>query len=94
MIIVNSYFLPNFIIKEQEMAAYYFLRIKKAYATAVIEDLQKMDAVELVEPEDTDIPEWQKKEVRSRLKELKKDPTKGVSFSTAQKKIKTALILP
>ena len=70
------------------MAAYYFLRVKKAYATAIIEDLQKLKAVELVEPEDSDIPEWQKKEVRSRLKELKQSPPEAVSLSTIQKKIK------
>jgi hypothetical protein len=70
------------------MAAYYFLRVKKAYATAIIEDLQKLKAVELVEPEDTDIPEWQKKEVRSRLKELKQNPAKAISLSTAKKRLK------
>ena len=47
----------------------YYLRIKKSYAADVIEDLQKMDAIELLgEPP---IPEWQKKEVRSRLEEEK-----------------------
>jgi hypothetical protein len=51
-------------------------------------ELKKLDAIELVASDDTDIPDWQKKEVRSRLKELKKNPSKAISLSTAQKKIK------
>ena len=64
----------------------YYLRIKKSYAVDVIEDLQKMDAIELlVEPP---IPDWQKKEVRNRLEEVKKDPSKAVSWDEAMKRIK------
>ncbi len=70
------------------MSAYYFLRVKKAYASAVIKDLQKMDAVEVMEAEDANIPEWQKEQVRTRLKELKKHPEKAVSWAIAQKKLK------
>ena len=55
------------------MSETYHIRIKKDYATAVIEDLQKMKAVEVIREED--IPEWQKKEVRRRAKEIKKDPS-------------------
>jgi hypothetical protein len=46
------------------------IRIKKGYASDVIEDLRKMEAIELLE--EPPIPEWQKKEVRKRLRELKK----------------------
>ncbi|OJW82705.1 MAG: hypothetical protein BGO69_06955 [Bacteroidetes bacterium 46-16] len=70
------------------MAGYYFLRIKKDYASAIIEDLRKLDAVELVEPEDSDIPDWQKKQVKARLKELKKNPEKAINWSGATKKLK------
>lgn len=64
----------------------YYLRIKKSYAADVIEDLQKMDAVELLgEPP---IPEWQKVEVRRRLDELKKDSSKAIPWEEAMKKIK------
>ena len=43
------------------MAATYHLRIKKEYAAALIEDLQKIDAVEFLsgQEEDIDIPQWQ-----------------------------------
>jgi hypothetical protein len=37
----------------------YHIRIKKNYAADVIKDLQKMDAVELLQ--EPPIPEWQKK---------------------------------
>ena len=57
------------------MSATYHIRIKKEYAAAVIEDLQKMKAVEIVKEENGDVPEWQKKEVRKRVKEIEKDPS-------------------
>lgn len=56
------------------MPATYHIRIKKDYAVAVIEDLQKMKAVELLQDKN-DIPEWQKKEVRKRVKEVQKNPS-------------------
>ncbi len=36
-----------------------YIRIKKDYAAEIIKDLQKLDAVELLE--EPPIPEWQKK---------------------------------
>ncbi len=62
-----------------------FVRIKKGYAAAIIKDLQKLDAVELLEQ--PPVPEWQKKEVRKRLKDLQKNPSKAVNWneSTADK---------
>jgi len=58
------------------MSATYHIRIKKDYAADVIEDLRKMKAVELLDEENqVAIPEWQKKEVRKRVKEIEKDPS-------------------
>ena len=57
------------------MSATYHIRIKKEYAAAVIEDLEKMKAVELIKEENDEIPEWQKKEVRKRVKEIKNNPS-------------------
>ena len=57
------------------MSATYHIRIKKDYAVAVLEDLQKMKAVEFLIDENDPIPEWQKKEVRRRVKEIEKDPS-------------------
>jgi hypothetical protein len=57
------------------VATTYHIRIKKEYAAAVIEDLQKMDAVEFMSGEDAfDIPQWQKDEVRRRIENYKKNP--------------------
>ncbi len=63
-----------------------YVRIKKDYAAAIIKDLQKLDAVEILD--EAPIPEWQKKEVRKRLKDLQKKPSKAVSWNEATKKIK------
>lgn len=63
-----------------------YVRIKKDYAAAIIKDLQKLDAIELLE--EAPIPEWQKKEVRKRLKDLQKTPSIAVSLNDATKKIK------
>ena len=57
------------------MPATYHIRIQKDYAAAVIEDLQKMKAVELLDDKNEVIPEWQKKEVRKRVKEIEKNPS-------------------
>jgi hypothetical protein len=62
------------------------IRIKKKYAASIIKDLEKVEAVELLE--EPPIPEWQKKEVRKRLKDLKKQPSKAVSWEEGMKRIK------
>ena len=63
-----------------------FIRIKKNYAADIIKDLQKLDAVELLQ--EPSIPDWQKKEVQKRLKDAKKNPGKLVGWNEATKKIK------
>jgi hypothetical protein len=61
----------------------YHIRIKKEYAAAVIEDLQKMDAVELMNEEDAfDIPQWQKDEVRKRIEMYKNNPGQLIDEDT------------
>jgi hypothetical protein len=64
----------------------YHIRIKKSYAAEIIKDLQKLDAVELLT--EAPVPEWQKKEVRKRLKDLKKNPSKAINWNDATKRIK------
>ncbi len=63
-----------------------YVRIKKNYAAAIIKDLQKLDAVELLE--EAPIPEWQKKEARKRLKDLQKNPSKAVRWNEVTRRIK------
>ena len=69
-------------------ATTYHIRIKKNYAAAILKDLQKLDAVEFLPEAEVVIPEWQKKEVRKRIKEVQKNPAKAISWTEAQKKIK------
>lgn len=54
----------------------YHIKIKKEYASAVIEDLKQADAIEIVEES---IPEWQKKESLKRLEEMKNNPSTVIS---------------
>jgi hypothetical protein len=61
--------------KVLQMQATYHLRIKKDYAATVIEGLQKMKAVELLKEDNELVPEWQKKEIRKRIKESQKNPS-------------------
>ena len=63
-----------------------FVRIKKKYAAEILKDLEKLNAVELLD--EAPIPDWQKKEVKKRFKELKKDPSLGVSWDDAKERIK------
>lgn len=53
----------------------YHIRIKKEYAAAVIEDLRKNEAVELVPEEEAfDVPQWQQDEVRKRIDKYRMNP--------------------
>jgi hypothetical protein len=66
-----------------------YLKIKKKYAADILKDLEKIDAIELLDS--PPIPDWQKKEVRRRLKELKKNPSKSIAWSEGLKKNKAAI---
>ncbi len=54
----------------------YTIKIKKEYASAIIEDLKQVDAIEIVEEP---VPEWQKEESLKRLSEMKADPSSVLS---------------
>ncbi|MEO6283097.1 MAG: hypothetical protein ABIN80_04030 [Dyadobacter sp.] len=60
---------------DTHMSVTYHIRIKKDYAASLIEDLQKMDAVELIKESDDEIvPAWQKEEVNQRIKKYRDQP--------------------
>ncbi len=59
----------------------FHIRIKKDYATAIIKDLEKMDAVELLY--ENSIPEWHMQVVTERLNEYKSNPSLALDFDTA-----------
>ena len=52
----------------------FHLRIKKEYAAAMIEQLKKDHAIEIIEDAIPDIPEWQKEALRKRLPKCSKIP--------------------
>jgi hypothetical protein len=67
------------------MAVNLHIRIKKNYAAAVIKDLEKMGAIEMLDQ--SRVSDKQKKEAR-RLKELKRKPAATLTWHQAAKKVK------
>ena len=53
------------------MSLTYHIRIKD-YAASLIEDLQKMDAIELIT--ENEVPQWQMDEVNQRIKKYENKP--------------------
>ena len=74
-------------IKNKEVPLSYHIIIKKEYASAVIEDLQKMDAVEVIPESAYSVPQWQIDEVRRRKQYYQEHPEELVSWEDAQKMI-------
>lgn len=57
------------------MSVTYHIRIKKEYAASLIEDLQKIDAVEIIKETDEEIvQDWQKTEVEQRIEKYRNNP--------------------
>ncbi len=54
----------------------YTIKIKKEYASAILEDLKQVDAIEIMEEP---IPEWQKQESLKRIAEMKANPEMQIS---------------
>ncbi len=54
----------------------YTIKIKKDYASAILEDLKQVDAIEIMEEP---IPEWQKQESLKRLAKMKANPGSQIS---------------
>ena len=50
------------------------LIIKKDYAAALIQHLQREHAIEIIEEEVSQIPEWQKEAVRKTLENIEQHP--------------------
>ena len=66
----------------------YHIRIKKDYATAIIKDLEKMEAVELITD---DIPAWHISVVNERMEEYRKDPSSAIDLDKALNDIEKEL---
>jgi Putative addiction module component len=67
----------------------YHIVIKKEYASAIIEDLRKLDAVEVLSDSAFQVPQWQIDEIRSRRAYYKLHPDELIDWDEAQKMIKT-----
>ena len=59
-------------LKFDIMSLTYHIRIKKDYAASLIEDLQKMNAIELIT--ENEVPQWQIDEVNQRIKKYENKP--------------------
>ncbi len=66
----------------------YFIRIKKEYAADVIEDLQKMDAVEFINEENISIPQWQIDKVLEAKKKAKENPSLLIDWETVKQNVR------
>ena len=70
------------------MSEEYHIRIKKEYAASLIEHLRKEDAIELIDSDEADIPEWQKEAVRKTLQQIQENPSLLQPWETVKQKYK------
>ena len=72
------------------MADTYHIKIKKDYAVAVIEDLQKMDAVELLPNNENEflISDWQIELGREEIKKISENPALLSDWEKAKQELK------
>jgi hypothetical protein len=68
--------------------ATFHIRIKKDYAASLIEHLQKEQAIEIVEDDTMDIPEWQKEAIRKTLQEVSQHPEQLQPWDVVKQKYK------
>ena len=64
------------------------LIIKKDYAAALIEHLNKEHAIEIIRDDITGIPEWQKEAVRKTLQHAEQNPASLQSWDIVKQKYK------
>jgi len=64
------------------------LIIKKDYAASLIEHLKKENAIEIIEEEAPDIPEWQKEAVLKTLQQVQQNPGSLQSWDIIKQKYK------
>lgn len=64
------------------------LIIKKDYAASLIKHLQNEQAIEIIEEDTPEIPEWQKEAVRQTLREAKLHPEQLQPWDIVKQKYK------
>ncbi len=72
------------------MPEIYHLKIKKEYAAALIDDLIKVDAVENIEAEDTELLQWQKDALDKELQAIAEKPDYTISWDSVKDRFKQA----
>ncbi len=72
------------------MADTYHIKIKKDYAVAVIEDLQKMEAVELLPDIENEfhVPDWQTELGKEEVKKISDNPALLSDWERAKQELK------
>lgn len=66
----------------------YHIKIKKEYAAALIDDLIKVNAVEAVEPELTEMPQWQKDALDKELQAIADNPRYTIPWDSVKSRFK------
>ena len=72
------------------MSETYHIKIKKNYAKDVIEDLEKMEAVELLSDNENSftVPEWQIELGKEEAKKISENPSLLMDWEKARKEFK------
>lgn len=68
------------------MSDIFKVRIKNEYAASLIAKLKNENAIEIIEDESTEIPQWQKDAVRKTLAEVESNPASLISWDELKKK--------
>lgn len=66
----------------------FHIRIKKDYAASLIEHLHKEQAIEIVEEDAIDVPDWQKEAVLKTLQEVQQHPEQLQPWDIVKQKYK------
>ena len=81
--------MPNFNVEiciiMQEV---YHIKIKKEYAAALIDDLIKIDAIESIETESAELPQWQKDALDKELLAIVENPDYTTPWNEVKNKFK------
>ena len=70
------------------MPEVYHIKIKKEYAAALIDDLIKVDAVEDMELQNAELPQWQKDALDKELLAIADNPTYTIPWDTVKNRFK------
>ena len=70
------------------MPEVYHIKIKKEYAAALIDDLIKVDAVEDIEPQHPELPQWQKDALDKELQAIADNPNYTITWDNVKNRFK------